>query len=141
MSMQDRLNKVHEYVNIVTYMLTCVHRAEKQLTTMSSAYSESMDKDTKPDRILIELHGIKFEARLGYQGIITFNEKTYPTESTSVGRTVANDMYVTLDELLYTICHLEEFIKYAVDYLIKNEIDNLKECVDTIKASTVADLL
>jgi hypothetical protein len=141
MSMQDRLNKVHEYVNIVTYMLTCVHRAEKQLTTMSSAYSDSMDKDTKPESILIELHDIKFEARLGYQGIITYKEKTYPTESTSVGRQFSNDVYVTLDELLHTVCHLEEFIKYAVDYLIKNEISCLKECVDAIKEATVADLL
>jgi hypothetical protein len=50
-------------------------------------------------------------------------------------------VYVTLDELLHTVCHLEEFIKYAVDYLIKNEISCLKECVDAIKEATVADLL
>jgi len=143
MSMQDRLNKIHEYVQIVNYMLTCVHRAEEQLTKMSSAYDKTIEKrkSGSNEYVIIELHDIKFEVSRGQTGKLLYKERIYPKEYTDLGSTAFNDPCVTLDELMYTICHLDEFIKHAVNFIIKNEIEFLGKCVAEIKESTIADLL
>lgn len=143
MSMQDRLNKIHGYIRIVDHMLTCVHRVEKQLTVMACAYEKSIEtsKRGSNEYVIIELHDITFESLRNHEGKLTYKEKTYPKDYTELDNKLYKDPCVNLDELLHTVCHLDEFMKHAIAFITKNEIEFLGKCVAEIKESTVADLL
>jgi len=151
MAMQERLDSVKKYLQVINYMLSYVRTTEELLSNIAYDNKNNMnyeidgrnqlfivkkdklvfviDKDSKEGNIAIEL-------KKGY--------KRLPKDVNYIGKNSKSNSqydYIDLDDLLYIVHNLKEFRNICIEKILKENDEVLNQYIDEIKESAVADLL
>jgi len=115
MSMQDRLNKVHEYIQVVQIFLDSIHRLEEQLSSMTKVYQATIETQRVQgyDVLYVELNDMKFETCIERRGVISYKGKGFPASADGLDKKDGGHHYVSMDDVLYVICNIEQFMNKA----------------------------
>jgi len=149
MSMQDRLDGINKYLRIVDYLIECIHKANTQLSKTAGLYTNTIELTEfgrtklfigKFDRLQFSTPGQNYEGTILY--VHDEKEKSIPPTKETLGKSIGDgNIYINLDDLVYIACILEKFTEHVTHEIIKNQMNDIQDCIKTLKESAVADLL